>query len=103
MKIGESKLNSAQLPLMLCDGEMVLHIDGGQYATQTLSTHLVTPSISPSVNLKTLLNLKNYVEAYKTCERMNARSGWLEFGEQAIADLEPDIGRQHTQCNGILF
>ncbi|XP_039955569.1 WD repeat-containing protein 19 [Bactrocera tryoni] len=91
LKIGESKLNASQLPLMLCDGEMVLHIDGGQYATQTLSTHLVTPSISPSVNLKTLLSLKNYVEAYKTCERMNARSGWLEFGEQAIADLEPDI------------
>jgi len=92
LKVGESKLNPGQFPLLLCGGEMALHVDGGQYATQTLSTHVVNPSNSQTANLQVLLRLRNYDEAYKVCKQMNQSSAWREFGEQAIADLEPDIG-----------
>ena len=92
LKAGETKLNISQIPLMLCDGEMVLHIDGGQYAVQSLSTHLVLPGTSQNSNLKNLLNLRNYSEAFKVCEKINLRGSWLEFAEQALADLEPSIG-----------
>jgi len=90
--VGESKLNPGQFPLLLCGGEMALHIDGGQYATQSLSTHVVNPSNSQAANLQMLLKLRNYDEAYKLCKQMNQSSAWREFGEQAISDLEPDIG-----------
>ncbi|EDW74804.1 uncharacterized protein Dwil_GK15704 [Drosophila willistoni] len=90
-KVGESKLNPAQLPILLCAGEMALHIDGGQYATQSLTTHVINPSNSQSENLQLYLRLKKYDEAYKLCEQMNQSSAWREFGEQAITDLEPEI------------
>jgi len=92
LMVGESKLNPGQFPLLLCGGEMALHIDGGQYATQSLSTHVVNPSNSQAANLQMLLKLRNYDEAYKLCKQMNQSSAWREFGEQAISDLEPDIG-----------
>ncbi|XP_062135942.1 WD repeat-containing protein 19 [Drosophila sulfurigaster albostrigata] len=91
IKVGESKLNPGQVPLLLCAGEMALHIDGGQYATQSLSTHVVNPSNSQSDNLLLLLRLKKYDEAYKLCEQMKLDSAWRQFGEHAIADLEPEI------------
>lgn len=89
---GESKLNLSQIPLMLCDGEIVLHLDGGQYATHSLSTHLVLPGTSQNINLRNLLKLRKYSEAFKLCERINLKGSWLEFAEQALADLEPAIG-----------
>lgn len=92
LKAGETKLNISQIPLMLCDGEMVLHIDGGQYATQSLATHLVLPGTSQNSNLKNYLNLRKYSEAFKVCERINLKGSWLEFAQQALADLEPAIG-----------
>ena len=92
LKVGETKLISSQQPLMLWTGEMVLHTDGGQYSTQTLSTHLITPGVSQNITLKLMLKLKNYTEAFKICEHINLKSSWLEFGEQVIADLEPEIG-----------
>ncbi|XP_017073272.1 WD repeat-containing protein 19 isoform X2 [Drosophila eugracilis] len=91
LKVGETKLNPGQFPLLLCGGEMALHVDGGQYATQSLTTHVVNPSNSQTANLQVLLRLRNYDEAYKLCKQMNQSSAWREFGEQAIADLEPDI------------
>ncbi|XP_037944539.1 WD repeat-containing protein 19 isoform X2 [Teleopsis dalmanni] len=104
VKVGETKLNASQIPLMLCDGEMALHIEGGQYATQTLSTHIVIPGISPSNNLKNLLQLRKYSEAYKICEKTNLRAMWRELGEQAIADLEPDIAlRAYRQIEDAAF
>lgn len=93
VKVGESKLNPGQMPLLLCAGEMALHIDGGQYATQSLSTHVVNPGNSQSDNLQLLLSLKKYDEAYKLCEQMKLDSAWRQYGEHAIADLEPEIGR----------
>ncbi|XP_073812289.1 intraflagellar transport protein Oseg6 [Musca autumnalis] len=89
LKAGETKLNPSQIPLMLCDGEMVLYIDGGQYATQTLSTHLVIPGSSQASNLKNQLNLRKYNEAFATCEKINLRGSWMEIIQQALMDLEP--------------
>ncbi|XP_013100268.2 WD repeat-containing protein 19 [Stomoxys calcitrans] len=91
IKAGETKLNASQIPLMLCDGEMVLHIDGGQYGTQTLATHLVLPGASQNSNLKNLLQLRKYTEAFKVCEKINLNGSWIEFAQQAISDLEPTL------------
>ncbi|XP_030375229.1 WD repeat-containing protein 19 [Scaptodrosophila lebanonensis] len=91
LKVGESKLNPGQFPLLLCAGEMALHIDGGQYATQSLSTHVVNPNNSQMGNMQLLLRLKKYSEAFKACDQMGLSSAWRELGEQAIADLEPEI------------
>lgn len=96
LKAGETKLNPSQIPLMLCDGDLVLYIDGGQYATQTLSTHVVIPGSSQANNLKNQLNLRKYNEAFDTCEKINLKGSWMEIVQQALMDLEPTIGRQ---CN----
>lgn len=100
LKVGETKLNISQIPLMLCDGEMVLHIDGGQYATQSLSTHLILPGTSQNNNLKNFLNLRKYPEAFKICEKINLKGSWMEFAQHALADLEPSIGRWIFQIIG---
>lgn len=92
-RLGESKLNPGQVPLLVCAGEMALHIDGGQYATQCLSTHVINPTNSQTDNLLLLLKLRKYDEAYKLCEQMRLDSAWRQFGEHAIADLEPEIGK----------
>lgn len=93
IKAGETKLNASQTPLMVCNGEVVLHIDGGQYATQALSTHITLPGTSQSSNLKNLLNLRKYPEAFKICEKINLKGSWLDFAHQALEDLEPAIGK----------
>lgn len=92
IKIGETKLNSSQMPLIVCDGEMVLHIDGGQYSTQTLVTHLILPGSSHSSNLKNLLLLRKYTEAFKICEKINLKGSYMDLAQQALSDLEPAIG-----------
>ncbi|XP_055855460.1 WD repeat-containing protein 19 isoform X1 [Episyrphus balteatus] len=92
LKIGETKLLPAQVPLMLYDGELALCVDGGQFSTLTLSTHLVTPGTKASTNLQNLIRLRKYAEAFKLCEQIQLKASWLELGQQALSDLEPDIG-----------
>uniref|UniRef100_A0A1A9VGQ4 Uncharacterized protein n=1 Tax=Glossina austeni TaxID=7395 RepID=A0A1A9VGQ4_GLOAU len=89
LKAGETKLQASQVPLLLFDGEMVLYIDGGQYAVQSLTTHLMMAGLGATCNLKNFLNIRKYNEAFKVCEKINLKGSWLEYGRQALADLEP--------------
>lgn len=93
---GETKLNHSQLPVLMYEGNIVLYIDGGQIDVQLLNTHLLLSSTSPKINLQNLLQLRNYNEAFKICEEIDERTSWLELAEQALADLETQIGNTNT-------
>lgn len=92
-KTGVSPIKAYQLPILLYDGEMVLLIDSGQYVVQVLNTHIVPPGGNPNTYLKNLLLLRKYDEALVLCDKINLKSSWLEYGEQALSDLEPQIGK----------
>lgn len=91
-KAGVTLVKAYQLPILLYDGEMVLLIDNGQYVVQVLNTHIVPSGGNPQTYLKSLLQLRKYEEALVLCNKINLKSSWLEYGEQALSDLEPQIG-----------
>lgn len=89
--VGETKLISGQVPLMLYNGDVCLYVDG-KFSTITLSTHLSVPGTDPKEQLDTFIKLRKFQDAYKLCEQVKDEEFWRKLGEQAIEDLDPAFG-----------
>lgn len=90
-KVGDSKLMSGQIPLLLYEGEIALCVDGGKFTTLTLSTHIVSPGLSDREVFDNYLKLKKYYDAWRICEIgeiEESKQMFKELGEQAIKDLD---------------
>ncbi|XP_055372379.1 WD repeat-containing protein 19 [Condylostylus longicornis] len=92
IKIGETKLISGQIPLLLYDGDLSLCTESGTLSNLTLTTHLVTPGQDSKDQFKILVQLKKYYESFKLCDNViKDASVWLELGRKAISDLDIDF------------
>lgn len=92
IKVGETTLISDQVPLMLCDGELCLNANNGKLSSVTLSTHIHSTTIDLESQLKILLNLRKFNDAWETCKILNATDNWLMLGNAAISDLDIAFG-----------
>lgn len=87
-KIGNTKLLSDQTPLMLYDGDLCLASQGGKLTSITLDTHKNMPGVNVDDQLKSLVSLQKFQDAWELCKILNERDKWLSFGESCINDLE---------------
>lgn len=87
-KIGDTKLLSDQTPLMLYDGDLCLTSQGGKLTSITLDTHKNIPSANPGNQLRSLVSLQKYQDAWEFCKVLNESENWQTFGECCINDLE---------------
>lgn len=87
-KVGETKLLTDQIPLMLYDGDLCLYSDGGKLTTISLDTHKFLPTMEPTEQLEQLIELQKYQEAWDLCKIIDEISSWRKLGEKCIHDLE---------------
>lgn len=87
-KVGETKLLTDQIPLMLYDGDLCLYSNGGKLTTISLDTHKFLPAMEPTEQLEQLIELQKYQEAWDLCKVINENSCWRKLGEKCIHDLE---------------
>jgi WD repeat-containing protein 19 len=86
-KVGETKLLSDQVPLMLYDGDLCLY-SAGKLSTIYLSTHKVSPTMDIKDQLKQSIQLQKYQEAFDLCKTIDDEECWKQLGEACIYDLE---------------
>ena len=87
-KVGETKLLSDQIPLMLYDGDLCLYSTGGKLTTISLDTHKFSSSMELPAQLGQLIKLQKYQEAWDLCKTINDDASWRKLGETCIKDLE---------------
>lgn len=86
-QVGETKLLTDQIPLMLYDGDLCLY-SAGKLTTIYLSTHKFSPSMELKDQLKQLIQLQKYQEAWDLCRTINEEESWRSLGEACVNDLE---------------
>lgn len=87
-QVGETKLLTDQIPLMLYDGDLCLYSSGGKLTTISLETHKFSPQMEVSAQLDQLIKLQKYQEAWDLCKTINDETSWRKLGETCINDLE---------------
>lgn len=87
-KVGETKLLSDQIPLMLYDGDLCLYSSGGKLTTISLDTHKFSPIVELSDQLEQLIKLQKYQESWDLCKTIDEESCWRSLGTACINDLE---------------
>lgn len=93
VKVGETPLLSDQLPLLLYDGDLSVTSGNGKLSSITLSTHVNSPTLSHESQLKILMDLRKYSEAFTLCKEIADYNEWIKLGNAAIADLEIRFGK----------
>lgn len=87
-KVGETKLLTDQIPLMLYDGDLCLYSTGGKLTTISLETHKFSSTMELKDQLSQLIKLQKYQEAWDLCKTINEDDSWRQLGETCINDLE---------------
>lgn len=87
-KIGQTKLLSDQLPLMLYDGDVCINSGGSRVNSITLSTHKNNPSMSLEEQMEVNLNLRRWSSCWDLCKTMNRAEQWEKLGKMAISDTD---------------
>jgi WD repeat-containing protein 19 len=86
-RVGETKLLTDQIPLMLYDGDLCLY-SAGKLTTIYLETHKFSPAMEMKEQLKQLIQLQKNQEAWDLCKTIDEESSWRSLGEACINDLE---------------
>lgn len=86
-QVGETKLLSDQIPLMLYDGDLCLY-SAGKLTTIYLDTHKFSPAMELTEQLKQLIQLQKYQESWDLCKSINEDGCWRSLGEACVTDLE---------------
>lgn len=93
MKISETPILSEQTPLILYDSELCLATNDGSLSTIVLTSHLNLPSIETKDQLKTLIEMRRFDDAWHLCKSMNRPDIWQHLGQAAIAELDINFGK----------
>lgn len=87
-RVGETKLLSDQIPMMLYDGDLCAYSSGGKLTTISLETHKFSTLIEPWHQLEQLIKLQKYQEAWDLCKSINDEKCWRKLAEACVNDLE---------------
>lgn len=87
-KIGDTKILSDQIPLMVYDGELCLYSAGGKITAISLDSHKFSVTMHASDQLEQLMKLQKYQEAWDLCKALNDDECWKKLGIACINDLE---------------
>lgn len=93
MKISETPVLSDQMPLILYDNELCLATNDGNLSTVVLTSHLNLPTIETKDQLKTLIEMRRFNDAWHLCKSMNRPDVWHDLGKAAIAELDLNFGK----------
>lgn len=94
MRIDETTLLSDQKPIMLYDGDLCLATSDGTLSSITLKSHINSPNEDLKNQLKVLIKLRKYFDAWEACKLIDSPDGWNELGMAAVADLNITFGKQ---------
>lgn len=99
-RIEETPLLSDQNPIMLYDGDLCLATSDGTLSSITLKCHINSPSIDLKDQLKVLIKLRKYFDAWEVCKMIDSPDSWNELGMAAVADLNLTFGK-HNKINRV--
>ena len=87
-RIGETKLMSDHIPLMIYDGDLCLQ-NCGKLTTIGLDTHKMSSLMEPDEQLKQFMGLQKYQDAFDLCKTLNDKDElWNVLGCLCVNDLE---------------
>lgn len=92
-RVDETTLMSDQKPIMLCDGDLCLATSDGNLSSITLKSHIHSPNVEPKDQLKVLIKLRKYFDAWEMCKLIDSPDQWNELGMAAVADLNITFGK----------
>lgn len=92
MKISETPVLSDQTPLILYDSELCLATSDGNLSTVVLTSHLNLPTIETKDQLKMLIDMRRFEDAWHLCKSMNRPDVWHDLGKAAISELDINFG-----------
>lgn len=89
---------SDQKPIMLYDGDLCLATSDGALSSITLKSHIHSPTVEPKDQLKVLIKLRKYFDAWEMCKLIDSPDNWNELGMAAVADLNITFGKCEMKC-----
>lgn len=92
MKISETSILSDQTPLVLYDSELCLATSDGNLSTIVLTSHLNLPSVESKDQLKMMIDMRRFEDAWHLCKQMNRMDVWQDLGKAAISELDINFG-----------
>lgn len=95
-RIDETALLSDQKPIMLYDGDLCLATSDGTLSSITLKSHINSPTVELKDQLKVLIKLHKYFDAWEVCKLIDDVDSWKELGMAAVADLNVTFGEHWT-------
>lgn len=91
-RVGQTKLLSDQLPLMLYDGDLCLDSSAGKVTSVTLDTHKNNPSNTPEEQLDIAVGLRKMTECWELCKGIDKEEEWRKIGNAALHDIDINFG-----------
>lgn len=83
---------SDQTPLILYDSELCLATSDGSLSSVVMTSHLNLPTVEPKDQLKMLIQMRKFEDAWQLCKSMDRLDEWDVLGRAAIADLDIFFG-----------
>lgn len=92
VNVGETPLLSDQMPILLFDGDLCLATSSGNLSSTTLKTRINSPTVELKEQLKVLIKLRKFDDAWEVCKAIASNECWTELGLAAISDLNIAFG-----------
>lgn len=58
-----------------------------------MTSHLNLPTVEPKDQLKTLIQMRKFEDAWRLCKSIDHTDEWVALGRAAIADLDISFGK----------
>lgn len=99
VSVGETSLLSDQRPILLCDGDVSLATSDGSLSSMSLQSHIHSPSVDLKDQLKLLIKMRRFGDAWEACKSLGGEDGWNDLGMAAISDLNIAFGNSNPLTN----
>jgi WD repeat-containing protein 19 len=91
--VGETSILSDQQPIMLYDGDLIMHGNTGKLSSITLTTHKNNPTLNVDEQLNLLIGMQKFVSAFDLCKQFDEKEKWCKLGEAAITNMDIHFGK----------